>query len=217
MAKAQWFRRTTWDGDDQREFYARLRRSRSSFHKAQYLRIQALHLERDAEPPLLDAALQLLSQLLAEYPHASVMASAFHQRASCLRRLGQHDRSLDAIQSAIEAEHLYPHTRTTAYLDYAELVLHQNRRDLYEAALQHLGQRSDTEPFPMLRYRSRVAMAMLYERLGRTSEARDAAKSALAAAAATESPFRYHRKLGLVKSTDVGVQEWLWRLTGIAG
>jgi hypothetical protein len=45
MSKTEWFRRTTWTPEDEASFRARLKRSRGSFHKAQYLRIQAEHLQ----------------------------------------------------------------------------------------------------------------------------------------------------------------------------
>jgi len=44
MATEEWFRNTTWNKDIDAEFEARLKRSRGSFHKAQYLRIQAGYL-----------------------------------------------------------------------------------------------------------------------------------------------------------------------------
>ena len=212
MTDHRWYRRTTWSPDDQRDFYARLKRSRSSFHKAQYLRIQALHLERDAEPPLPDAALNLLNELLTDYPDLSQLASAYWQKSSCCRTTGRYAEALEALQAALDAERSRPSVTTTAYLDYGELVLQQNWSALYENALSLLGERVQDEPFPILRFRSRVAAAMLCERLGRPLEAKEAAKAALAAAAATESPFRYHRNLGLVMSLGLGTERWLREL-----
>ena len=40
----EWFRRKTWTQEDREAFFARLKRSRGLFHKAQYLRVQAYEL-----------------------------------------------------------------------------------------------------------------------------------------------------------------------------
>jgi hypothetical protein len=104
--------------------------------------------------------------------------------------------------------------RGTAYLDYAEMVLRANCSELYEDALAGLDRRAQEEPFPFMQYRSGVASAFLYERLGRTAEASAAATRALAAVAQAESPFLYHRRLGLVEETDPNVQTELRRLAG---
>ena len=73
-----WFRRTTWSPDDEREFFARLGRSRGPERKAQYLRIQASHLAT-AAPPLHGPALALLDRLLAEYPGDLMLAQVHAQ------------------------------------------------------------------------------------------------------------------------------------------
>jgi len=214
MRNQEWFRRRTWTDKDRQEFWSRLRRSRTRFHKAQYLRIQALHLETDADPPALDAALELLDTMLRDYPEEFEIAAAHKQRGSCLAKLGRRDEALNAFHAALDAESRFPGVQGLAYLDYAETVLQAERSDLYEDALSQLARRADKEPFPNLQYRSGVAAAFLCERLGRTDEARAAATRALTAAAKTESPFRYHRKLGLVRGTDADVQARLWRLAG---
>jgi hypothetical protein len=104
MADTQWFRRATWTDVDRRKFDARLQRSRTDFHKAQYLRIQAHHLEHDAIPPQVSAALELLDRLLREYPDPSQVSLALSQRGSCLLKLGQPDDALVAFRESLEAE-----------------------------------------------------------------------------------------------------------------
>jgi tetratricopeptide (TPR) repeat protein len=214
MGKTEWFRRTSWTEVDRLEFRVRLERSRSPFHKAQYLRIQAHHLECDADPPQVGAALELLEELLREYPEPSQVGEVHRQRGSCLAKLGHLEQALRSFQAALDAERRYPGVQGTAYLDYAEVVLQLGRSELYEDALACLGQRAEKTPFPITQYRSDVATAFLCERLGRTAEARAAATQALAAAAKTESPFRYHRRLGLVEDADPNVQGHLLRLAG---
>jgi hypothetical protein len=57
-----WFRKTSWSETDQADFFARLKRSRGASNKAQYLRIQASHLEGVGSPGLLRASLTLLDK-----------------------------------------------------------------------------------------------------------------------------------------------------------
>ena len=45
MGSPDWFRRSTWTVTDQQEFRESLNRCRSESGRAQYLRIQAVHLE----------------------------------------------------------------------------------------------------------------------------------------------------------------------------
>jgi len=61
-------------------------------------------------------------------------------------------------------------------------------------------------------YRAAGAAAFLAESLGHLDDARAFATQALSAAARIESPFRYHRTLGLVDASDEDVQRRLWHL-----
>jgi hypothetical protein len=64
MAKAEWFRRSTWTKQDQDEFYARLGRSKTLYNKSQYVRIQASHLQRAG---LVRESLELLARIIHEF------------------------------------------------------------------------------------------------------------------------------------------------------
>ena len=76
MSKVEWFRRTTWTAADAADFAAHLKRSRSDFHKAQYLRIQAGHLHAVGVPELTAVALGLLGQLVTDWPSESQLSIA---------------------------------------------------------------------------------------------------------------------------------------------
>jgi hypothetical protein len=56
--------------------------------------------------------------------------------------------------------------------------------------------------FPVDRYRANGARALLLQEFGQLDEARIAAGLAIAAARETQSGFRYHQHLGLVRDTD---------------
>jgi tetratricopeptide (TPR) repeat protein len=212
-SRTEWFRRTTWTAADKAEFTARLGRSRSSFHKAQYLRIQAVHLAQ-AEPPLYEPALELLDLMVRDFPDPSQLAAAHQQLASCLAALGRPSEALDVFRKALDAEGARP--QVNAYLDFAELVLALGRADLYSEALGIVEKRIDREILPVGRYRGCAAAALICEKLEFHERARPFAIGALDAAAKSESPFRYHRTLGLVEGTDPGVHAQLQRIAGRA-
>jgi len=103
MSKVEWFRRTTWTAADAADFAAHLKRSRSDFHKAQYLHIQAGHLHAVGVPELTAVALGLLDQLVTDWPSESQLSIAHAQRAQCLVDLGRSAEALDAYRAALLA------------------------------------------------------------------------------------------------------------------
>ena len=136
------------------------------------------------------------------------------QRGSCFAGLGQYEQALAALRESLAVERRFPNVKTDAYLDFAELVLELKRRDLYDEAVAELGTREADAVFPIQQYRLAASIAFLSEALGRLEIAREAAVRAIDAASKTESPFRYHRRLGLVGEVNEDIQARLWRLAG---
>jgi tetratricopeptide (TPR) repeat protein len=209
LGKVDWYRRSTWTAEDQADFQARLKRSRGSFHKAQYLRLQALALQEAGTEALLVAALSLLEQLVREYPEPSQLASAHQQRAQCLANLGRYADAMASYEASFAAQRQAPNWKTEAYLDFGELVLGLKRADLYAQAVAVLNEFGGGEQFPASQYRSATIRALTCNAAGDHRGARLHAAEALAAVAKTESPFRYHRKLGLVRFVDPEVLDQL--------
>ncbi len=89
-----WFRRRTWSDADRTEFFSRLGRSRSAFHKAQYVRIQALELHESGGASHAADALELLDLVVERWMEDAQGASVHYQRAECLRDLGRDQRRL---------------------------------------------------------------------------------------------------------------------------
>ena len=108
VGKFEWYERSTWTPEDQADFQARLKRSRGSVNKAQYLRLQALALQDAGTEALLEAAVELLDQLLRDCPDTSLLTSTYQQRAECLADLGRYDEALANYQAAFEAQRQAP-------------------------------------------------------------------------------------------------------------
>jgi len=198
VAATEWFRRTTWLPEDQEAFFARLGRSRSTFHKSQYLRIQAGHLEDTNQPELVRAALALLDTLLRDWPEPSQLACAHHQRATCHIRLGEASLAVQSFRDALAAELAYPNAVTQAAIAFPWLVATSSMATHYSEALEVLSKNRNTLLFPIERFKFHGASALILSAVKRGSEAAAQARQALEAAAATESGLRYHQSLGLV-------------------
>jgi hypothetical protein len=208
----EWFRRTDWDVDVERDFFSRLKRSRSQFHKAQYLRIQAHELVRAGGPRRLRKALELIELLLDTYPDKSQIAAAHKTRADALAQLDDIEGALGALRASMEAEPPGRPPECGAYLAFGMLAVRAERRDLYPEALDALERQGGNEAFPSMRYEAASIRAIAYEHLGLQTLAREHAQRAIAEAARTHSGFRYHPHVGLVKITDPTMHGRLERL-----
>jgi len=214
MSTKEWFRHTAWSLADREDFFAHLKRSRTRYHKAQYLRIQASHLAEVGLEPLIRAALELLDQLLTQYPEeTSQLASAYYQRGDCFANLGEHDAAIEAYQKALETQRAHPHSLTPVHSAFAELVVTLNRRELFPEVLKALDEFGHVDAFPIDIYRSEAARALIAADARDLTAARAHAARALAAAAATESGFRFHKKLGLVGFVDPKIGDRLRALS----
>ena len=213
MVSSEWYRRRTWSAADRADFEMRLKRSRTAYRRAQYLRLQAFHLQEVGTPELHFAALQLLERVITEYgSETSQLAQAHEQRGQSLAALGRHQEALDAYRAALDAERIYPNWQTEAYLGFAELVVSLRRAELYEEVLASLAAHRPSELFPIQQFRSASARAAIHAARSERDLAGEAAVAALAAAEKTESPFRYHRNLGLVPGPAIEVKAWLEHL-----
>jgi tetratricopeptide (TPR) repeat protein len=199
MSNTEWFRRTTWSDADREDFGARLKRSRGAGNKAQYLRIQAVHL---ADAGHHAAAIELLDRLLAEFPQRIELAQAHAQRAESLASLGQIDAAIQEYRGALQTERDFPNVRTNAWLDFAWLVVERQLADYYDEVSQVLKEFREEGglKFPAIEYRYAAIQAILTDYRGDKVRAREFAQKALAEAAKDHSGLRYHPTVGLVGS-----------------
>src|SRR2546428_320415 len=99
-----WFRKTSWTQEDQKDFWTRHHRARGDYNKEQYLRIQASHLAETRKPALAAAAMQLLDLMITEFPEPSQLSCAQLQRGDIYLERGQLDDALVAYRAAIAQE-----------------------------------------------------------------------------------------------------------------
>ena len=212
MGHEDWYRKTTWSPEDQKAFFARLNRSRTSYNKAQYVRIQVLHLQRVGTSSMLLSAIELIEIMLEKWPESSQLASAYLQKAQCFDALGRIEEAVQSYRAALNAEHQYPGVRTDARLYFARFVASHELNDLYEYALSELDESFDLTIFPVGEYSYFAARAIIAAHQGKTIEARNYAQRAILASQKTYSGLSHHPRLGLVESPDSKLHEKLLRL-----
>jgi tetratricopeptide (TPR) repeat protein len=214
LGTEDWYRTKVWNSAAQQAFMARLGRSRSEFHKAQYLRIQAYELVNKISTPLIDEALELLNLLITQYPDKSQLSTAYSQQGKCYLALKQDILALKSIEMALLAQRNYPKSKGDAYQDFAELVLKLKLVDRYGEALELLDEFGNYDLFPIMKYRTARAKALIHSELGTIELAKVFARQAIEAANMSESPFILHKKLGLVHTPDSEMHSRLEQLCG---
>jgi tetratricopeptide (TPR) repeat protein len=196
-----WFRKTSWSEANQGDFFARLKRTRTVGNKAQYLRIQACHLESVGKPECLRAAITLLDKMLAEFPQQFELASAYFQKATCLAKLGEIEQAVDYFRLALQTEREFPRVQTRAFIEFGKLVVENNLTKFFDEALAELEKLdSGGIQFPVDVYEVFGVRAIIAAQKGESKKAKEFAKVALEAAAKVHSGFRYHSTLGLVRN-----------------
>ena len=197
MGREDWYRNTDWSRETEAAFRGKLSRSRSS--RPQYLRIQADCLA-DRYP---ETALGLIEEYFETGDEFDV-PNAFCAQAKAFRALGNGREAVAAYKKALDWEELHPSHISPARIEFTKLVAEDCLSEEYEFALDVLASRfmAVDHLFPSTRYLWNGSCALITYDLGRFAEAREFAERALHAAAETESPFRYHRTVGLVRSTS---------------
>ena len=212
MSSEDWYRRKSWSANDKQAFMDRLGRSRSNYHKSQYLRIQAYELVNHIKKPLYNEALDLLELLISQYSDKSQLAETFIQRAECYLSLNQYILALQAVEKALESQRNYPNIHTRAYQLFAEIILKLKLIPRYSEALMVIDEFAYHESFPVEIYKTARARALIYDGIGKTELAKLFANQALEAQRMSESPFKYQKKLGLVHTPDSRMHQRLLQL-----
>lgn len=210
-----WYRRATWSEEDQRAFFGRLMQSASTFHKAQYTRIQADTLKETGTREALEAAGALYAFVLREYPQEeSQLLLCQIGRAECSAELGAREETLSALFAALSVHRAHPQWYATALSRVGRLAVRDRLTEGYEAldgALSDLMRRR-AFTLPVDLYAACYVLAFITEHLGDGARAQTYAQSALRAMALSESNVRRLPPIGLVTQPSLVIYERLRRL-----
>lgn len=199
MSNDDWYRRKTWTETDQKNFFNRLERSRSTYNKAQYLRIQASALKSIDT----NASLSLLEKIFIEYPSEYELASAYLQQAECFEKLGEIDAAIDSFKKCFIAERAHSHTKTMAYIEFAIFVIEHGLSDLLEEANDIIDEFFGTIIFPIDKFYISSFKSVYYDFIGDKERSILFAENAIKNASKTSSGLTYKKEIGLVDATQL--------------
>ena len=211
MAQDDWFRNTSWSEEDQRKFFARLKRARR-YNRAQYLRIQAGYLQDAGH---LKPALDLLARMIDQHPEKMQLAQAHLQKAQCLVTLDRPDEAEQEFRAALDCERRFPGALTQAWIEFGWFAVRQSRQRLYQEVLKVLDDRPLAGiEFPIDRYKTNAVRSLIASEAGDSDAARTYAARALEAASLEHSGLRYHPTVGLVEKLDAEIHKKIESLAG---
>jgi hypothetical protein len=218
-ANSDWYRRTTWTEDDQRAFFTRLVASGSTFHKAQYTRLQAVTLLETGDPMWREAARALFEFVIREYPHEeSQLLLAHVGRAECLTDAGDRPATAEALVGALAAYAKSPGWYATALLTAGRIAVRDRLESVYPELDTVLSALLGGLAFqlPADRYVAAYVLAFIAEHDGDADRARAYAKMALRYAAQRTPMVPRFPGLGTVRQASPVVHERLLRLAADA-
>ena len=117
--KKKWFESPFWDETVENEFYKRLKRSKTSFHRAQYMRIQASHLLRNDEKNQQNKGIELINKVINEFSDDYYNVMLAHITiGSYYRRVGQYNDAIKHFEIVREYN-----TTATMRFDFPEMLI----------------------------------------------------------------------------------------------
>jgi tetratricopeptide (TPR) repeat protein len=210
MPRSDWFRRKSWSQQDQKDFFARLAKSRSPGSKAQYLRIQAIELTEARDQKLTRAALELIEKHLIEFNDPYERTQAHSVAARCHEQLGQLEEAIAEYRLSLQANLNAPNLDPGTSLAFPWFIVSHSRTELFREALEIL-ERAHLA-FPVQKFQAAAIRAQIAEFNADHEKAAKFAVEALKAAGVSNSDFRFHRRLGLVGPEHAQLVEKLRRL-----
>jgi Tfp pilus assembly protein PilF len=179
-----------------------LNRSRSSYNKAEYARIQAWYLQQTGKEELARAALELLDLMLEKWPEGHALAAAHLQRAECLERLGEREGAIAAYRECVKAERENAGVIVFAGVEFGWFVVSRGLTEYYDEIVDAMEGSTKYPMLPAQQFKYFAVFAIVRDHMYPCEDARRFAQRALEAAGAKESGLRYHKKVGLVKDPN---------------
>jgi tetratricopeptide (TPR) repeat protein len=217
MTKDDWFRSEVWVEATRDRFEARLARSRTPFHRAQYLRIQGLTLTETNTQREITAGRGLLERVITDFPDEVLEVAGAHSaladsylRENHLRDAIEHLRLCLTLESGRSFQH-------RAELRLAEVLLAENPPDasLDEVAAL-LDKATEQAFFHSEAWRIAVARARLRAKQGDRRGAAAHAEEALTLLADNTPKLPRHPDVGLITADPETIKE-MGKLAGGSG
>lgn len=187
-----WFRQEVWHEEIEKDFFAKLARSRSQ--RDQYLVIQALTIATSY--PMV--SIRLIDLYFETKKSSFDDVRALCARADALLTAGQIESAITTMKEILAIERIKPNQKTNMFVDYPFLVATNNISSEYVDALAVLDERESDLVFPVSKFKWHAAKSLIHRALRNSDDSKQEAALALEAAQVKTSGFRYHQDLGLV-------------------
>ena len=208
MATDNWYLNKTWDTEIEANFELRLKRSRGSFHKAQYLRIQAACLLESDEKTTQLIGISLMERLIVEFP-TEEFSTIFGQEqlGDYFLKEGDFDNSeryFRIVADYYETKKTRSGTSGKADLKLVKTFLTAGKSEkLQEAYSICMNYPKDELMFNDDIFYYAELTAHICDKLNKKEEAKYFAKSAIEISKITEPQFYRHKTIGLVNATEI--------------
>lgn len=205
MHNRDWFRLESWNPGIEAEFEKRLKRSRTRFNQAQYLKIQGATLLGSGDIAVRSKGVELLRRVISEYADQNTEVAHSHEVLADYFK-----RTRNFVEAELEYRNVLAYyartpsrTNTSGLADLSmiELMLDWDAPEKYKEAEDLLGKLAESKArhivfnSDLLRYH--VAGARLLSRVGRFVEASAHAGFALRAADIRTPQSSRHPNVGI--------------------
>lgn len=197
MSSEDWYRNETWDEDIEAAFFVKLKRSRSQ--RDQYLIIQAVHIKENFP----DKALKLIGIYFETKTTTYHDGRAWDVRRDVYLAAEKYDDAINCMKVSLQIERENPKFQGTSATLYPYLIACRAIKHEYEGVLTFLDSIELKSPFPDAHFKWNAALSLIHADLKNTPKSKYHAKLALEAAEVKQSPFRYHRSLGVVGNEHI--------------
>jgi tetratricopeptide (TPR) repeat protein len=203
-----WFRGDNWEKETQEVFEKKLKRVRSSFNKAQYLRIKANYLIKSNKASSIEAGVCLYKRLINEFPLEKTEAySAYEILGDYYKRNKDYETSELHYRACLN---YYKESRsgTSGIVDIklAELIIESKQAEKYEEMFKILTdnfkETNGDLTFNDEKYRYFKALALLLFNLKKIEEAKEYAKMALQLSNIKDPQLDKHPQVGIIQTQE---------------
>jgi tetratricopeptide (TPR) repeat protein len=207
MASDDWYRNNDWNDTIETDFEARLKRSRGAFNKAQYLRIQASYLLDNAEKINQLVGLRLMNRMITDFPTEEFSVVFGHEQlGDYYFKTGDLDKAeqyFRIVTDIYKIENSRSGTSAMADLKLAETILNSKQSNKFSEAYKLCKDHPvDELTFNSDKFYYAALMAHLCDKMNKTDEAKEFAKTALEISTITKPQLSRHKAIGLVNASN---------------
>jgi tetratricopeptide (TPR) repeat protein len=209
MNNKEWFRGAEWDKETQDLFEKKLKMSRDSYNKAQYIRIKASYLLSSKDPFKESEGCRLMERLINEYPNEiSHVMFAYEQLGDFYFNGKKYDEAEFNYRQCVSFYRENGRSGTSGIGDIklAETIVTTKQPDKYPEMYHLLSDEfkkndgSLTLNDDIFRYYS--VLAKLSDGLGKKEEAKQYAEKSLQLSTNKEPQLDTYPQLGVIKVSD---------------